>query len=54
MFRLLSLTVFINIQHNYADLSVVRNTINRSFATRVSQHKICDCLGKTFKGFEVL
>jgi hypothetical protein len=28
--------------------------INRSFATTVLQLKICDFVGETFKGFEVL
>jgi hypothetical protein len=32
----------------------VRWRIYRSFATRVSQIKMCDFLGETFKGFEVL
>jgi len=28
--------------------------VHRSFATTVSQLKMCDFLGQTFKGFEVL
>jgi len=31
-----------------------RDQHNRSFATRVSQLKICDFSGEAFKGFEVL
>ena len=30
------------------------NTLYRPFATTVSQLKICDFSGETFKGFEVL
>jgi hypothetical protein len=36
-------------------MAVLRNSLTyRSFATTVTQLKICDFSGETFKGFEVL
>jgi len=35
-------------------MRVLPGQTERSFATRVSQLKICDFSGETFKGFEVL
>jgi hypothetical protein len=42
---------------NYTMFSILSFTLcvtHRSFATTVSQLKICDFSGKTFRGFEVL
>jgi hypothetical protein len=47
-------TQIIRVQINIDLVPHIRMRIYHSFATRVSQLKICDFSGETFKGFEVL
>jgi hypothetical protein len=47
-------TLYMKTAHFEPDLLNVHRTKNRSFATTVSQLKMCDFSGETFKGFEVL